>query len=82
MAIPTALNGQITDAVTQSGVQVLGSSAPVALGSLFQSTAHAMALAAHNATIAQQQGAITAQASTTAGVTMMYAALGISAKQP
>lgn len=78
MAIPTPVNGQITDAVTQSGVQVLGSAPPVALGSLLQSTAHAMALAAHNATLAQQQGAIAAQASTTAGVTLMYAALGLA----
>jgi len=81
MAFPTSVNSQITDAVAQSGVQVLGSSGPVALGSLFQSTAHAMALAAHNATLAQQQGAIAAQASTTAGVTLMFAALRITTDQ-
>lgn len=81
MAYPTAVNNQITDSISQSGVQVLGSAAPMALASLLQSMAHAMALAAHNATLAQQQGAIAAQASTTAGVTLMYAALGLAQKQ-
>lgn len=73
MAFPTAVNSQITDAVTQSGVQTLGSAPAVALANLFQSTAHALALAALNATNAQQQLQIVHQAATTQGVALLYA---------
>jgi Killing trait len=55
MAIPTAVNGQITDAVTQSNVNVLASAPAMALGSLYQAMASSMSLAAQNATYAQQQ---------------------------
>ncbi len=72
MAFPTAVNNQITDSVTQSNVQVLGSSAAVALGNLYQATAQALANAAHNATLAQQQMNMTAQAATTTGVALLY----------
>ena len=65
MAIPTAVNGQITDAVTQSNVSVLGSAPAEALGSLFLATAHAQGLAAANAVAAQQQAFTMAQAVTT-----------------
>jgi hypothetical protein len=68
MAYPTALNSQITDAVTQANVQVLGDAPAVALGSLYVSTAHALANAAHNATTGQQQLTIAAQAATVRGV--------------
>ncbi len=40
MAIPTAVNGQITDAVTQSNVKVLGDSPAMAMGAIYQSLAH------------------------------------------
>ena len=65
MAYPTPVNSQITDAVTQANVHVVGSAPAVALGNLYQATAQALANAAHNATSAQQQAAITAQAVTT-----------------
>ena len=65
MAFPTSVNSQITDAVTQSNVQVLGDAPAQALGSLYQATAQALGLAAQNATTAQQQAAILAQAVTT-----------------
>lgn len=68
MAFPTSVNSQISDAITQSGVIVLGSAPAVALGSLYVSTAHALANAAHNATAIQQQTNITAQAATAVGV--------------
>jgi killing trait domain-containing protein len=74
MAYPTAVNSQITDSVSQSGVQVLGTSSAVAIGALFQATAQALANAAHNATAAQQQMNITAQATTTAGVARLLSA--------
>jgi hypothetical protein len=84
MAYPTAVNNQITDAVTQSNVKVLGDAPAMALGSLYQATAQALANAAHNATSAQQQTNITAQAATTMGVATLYsidtASAGIATK--
>jgi len=72
MAFPTAVNSQITDSVTQANVQVLGTSPAIAMGNLYQATAQALANAAHNATLAQQQMYVTAQAATTMGVTLLY----------
>lgn len=82
MAFPTALNSQITDAVTQANVKVLGDAPAVALGSLYQTTAQALSNAAHNATANQQQMAITAQAATTAGVTRLLSLSGGAAPVP
>jgi len=72
MAYPTAVNSQITDAVSQANVKVLGDAPAIALGNLYQATAQALANAAHNATTAQQQTNITAQAATTMGITTLY----------
>lgn len=71
MAYPTAVNNQITDAVTQANVKVLGDAPAVAMGNLYQATAQALGNAAHNATIAQQQMNVTAQAATTMGVAVL-----------
>jgi hypothetical protein len=73
MAFPTAVNSQITDAVTQSNVKVLGDAPAMALGNLYQATAQALANAAHNATTNQQQANILAQAVTTACVQSLLA---------
>lgn len=73
MAFPTAVNSQITDSVTQSNVEVLGEAPAVAMGNLYQATSQALANAAHNATNAQQQTNVTAQAATTMGVATLYA---------
>lgn len=72
MAFPTAVNDQITDSVTQGNTQVLGVSPSIAMGNLYQATAQALANAAHNATLAQQQMYVTAQAATTMGVSLLY----------
>lgn len=72
MAFPTSVNNQITDSVTQANVKVLGDAPAMAMGNLFQATSQALSNAAHNATTAQQQTAITAQAATTMGVTTLY----------
>lgn len=84
MAFPTAVNDQITDSVTQANVKVLGDAPAMSMGNLFQATSQALANAAHNATMAQQQAAITAQAATTMGVTTLYsidtATTGVSTK--
>ncbi len=84
MAFPTAVNDQITDSVTEANVQVLGDAPAIAMGNLFQATAQALANAAHNATQAQQQAWVTAQAATTMGVATLYsldtAAVGVATK--
>ncbi|ADZ91955.1 RebB family R body protein [Marinomonas mediterranea] len=84
MAFPTAVNDQITDSVTQANVKVLGDAPAMSMGNLFQATSQALANAAHNATTAQQQTAITAQAATTMGVTTLYsidtASTGVATK--
>ena len=72
MAFPTPVNSQITDSVTQANVQTLGTAPAVAMGNLYQAIAQALANAAHNATVAQQQMYVTAQAATTAGVALLY----------
>jgi hypothetical protein len=73
MAFPTSVNSQITDSVTQVNTNTLGDAPAVAMANLYQATAQALANAAHNATTAQQQTNITAQAATTQGVAMLYA---------
>lgn len=72
MAFPTSVNSQITDSITQANVETLGVSPAVAMGNLYQAVAQALANAAHNATAAQQQMYITAQAATTQGVIQIY----------
>ncbi|MCY7295022.1 RebB family R body protein [Alteromonas sp. a30] len=72
MAFPTSVNDQITDSVTQANVEVLSSAPASAMGNLFQATSQALANAAHNATAAQQQMNIVAQAATTTGVALLY----------
>jgi hypothetical protein len=73
MAFPTAVNDQITDAVTQSNVKVIGESAAVALSNLYQATSSAFANSIQNATFAQQQSNLIHQATTTQGVNLIYA---------
>lgn len=72
MADNTAVNSQITDAVTQVNTKVLGDAPAMAMGNLFQATSQALSNAAHNATNSQQQANVTAQAATTMGVTTLY----------
>lgn len=68
MAFPTAVNDQITDSVTQSGVTTLGGVSATAMGNHLQASAQALANAANNATVAQQNGNVIAQAATTMAV--------------
>jgi len=72
MAFPTHVNDQITDSITQANTKVLGDAPAIAMGNLYQATAQALANAAHNATNAQQQSYVTAQAATTMGVATLY----------
>ena len=41
MAFPTAVNDHITDAVTQTNVKVIGEAPAMAMGTIYQSMAHA-----------------------------------------
>ena len=63
---------QITDAVTQANVKILGDAPGMAMGSLYQSTGQALGNAAHNATSAQQNASTILQATTTQGVALLY----------
>lgn len=71
MAFPTAVNSQITDAVTQASVETLGQAPAIALGSLYQTIAQSLGLAAQNAVNAQQQSNVLAQAATTRCVQLL-----------
>ena len=72
MALPTPVNGQITDAVTQSNVKVLGDAPAMAMGAIYQSLAHSTGILYENAASSQQQLAIAAQAATNQGVIQIY----------
>lgn len=72
MAMPTPVNGQITDAVTQSNVKVLGDAPAMAMGAIYQSLAHSTGILYENAVGSQQQLAIAAQAATNQGVIQIY----------
>jgi len=72
MAFPTAVNSQITDAVTQTNVKVLAEAPAMAMGSIYQSMAHSTGILFENAVSAQQQQNTLTQASTNQGVMQIY----------
>ncbi|WP_369980047.1 RebB family R body protein [Xanthomonas bundabergensis] len=85
MAYPTAVNNQITDAVTQSNVKVIGEAPAFAMGSIYQSLAHSSGILYENAVASQQQQNTLAQAANNQGVMQIYsldttAAAGASEK--
>lgn len=68
----TNVNSQITDAVTQSNVKVVGEAPAIALGNVYQTAARSTGLMFQNAVNAQNQQNILAQAATTQGVMQIY----------
>lgn len=72
MAFPTAVNSQITDAVTQSNVSLVAEAPAVAMGSIYQSLAHSTGVLFENAVAAQQQQDTLGQAATNQGVMQIY----------
>ncbi|MCJ9429361.1 RebB family R body protein [Kordiimonas marina] len=72
MAVPTAVNGQITDSVTQSNVEVLGNAPAMGMSATYQSLGHSIGLMFENAVGNQQQLAIAGQAATNQGVIQVY----------
>jgi hypothetical protein len=69
MAIPTPVNGQITDAITQSNLTTLGSAPGAALANLTNVAAQAFGLMMENAVTAQQSLNMVAQAATARQIT-------------
>lgn len=72
MADPTLVNGQITDAVTQSNVKILGEAPGQALATVYQVMAHSVGLGMQNAVAAQQQMNTLSSAVTTQGVNLLF----------
>jgi hypothetical protein len=72
MAFPTAVNDQVTDAVTQSNVKVVGEAPAMALSNLYQAMAHSTGILFENAVSAQQQQNTLAQAAANMGVMQIY----------
>lgn len=58
MALPTPVNGQITDAVTQANVKVLADGPALAMGAIYQSLAHSTGILYENAVSSQLPGAM------------------------
>lgn len=72
MTFPTSVNDQITDAVTQSNVKVIGEAPAMAMGSIYQAMAHSTGILFQNSVAAQQQQNILSQAATNMGVMQVY----------
>ncbi|QWF17838.1 RebB family R body protein [Lysobacter capsici] len=72
MAYPTAVNNQITDAVTQSNVKVIAEGPAFAMGSIFQASAHSTGILFENSIASQQQQNTLALAATNQGVMQIY----------
>lgn len=73
MAFPTAVNNQITDAVTQSNVKVVGEAPAMAVGTLYQTLAHSTGIMMENATGQQAQTSAVSQAITATVVSKLMA---------
>ncbi|MBE1160749.1 RebB family R body protein [Dyella acidiphila] len=72
MTFPTSVNNQITDAVTQSNVKVIGEAPAMAMGSIYQTMAHSTGILFENAVSAQQQQNTLSQAAANQGVMQIY----------
>lgn len=76
--MPGYVSDQITDAVTQSNVKVVGEAPAMAMGSLYQTATHSTGLMFENSVNAQNQHNILSQAATTQGVMQIYSVDSIS----
>ncbi|MDE1462172.1 RebB family R body protein [Spartinivicinus poritis] len=70
---PTNVNGAVVDSVTIANTKVLAEAPAMAMGSLYQTIGNSVAMAAANAVYAQQQANVGYQASSTLGVTKLFA---------
>ncbi|GAA4151994.1 hypothetical protein GCM10022217_06380 [Chryseobacterium ginsenosidimutans] len=71
-AASESVNDQITDAVTQSNVKVVGEAPVMALGNVYQTAAHSTGIMFENAVNTQNQQNILGQAATTQGIMQIY----------
>ena len=62
------VNSQVKAAIVQTNVKVLGEAPAMAMGSLYQTIGHSVAMAAADAVYAQQQANVTYQAASTLGI--------------
>jgi hypothetical protein len=65
------VNPQVTDAVTQTDVAVVGEAPAVGMGSLYQTLSNSVAMASANAVFSQQQANIEYQAASTHAVSFL-----------
>ena len=72
MADPTLVNGQITDAVTQANVKVLGDAPAQAIATVYQVMAQAVGLSMQNAVANQQRMNALGNALTVQSVNQIY----------
>jgi hypothetical protein len=71
-ATPTSVSGSVVDAVTVANTKVLAEAPAMAMGSVYQSLAHATGILFENAVSQQHQQGILAQAATTQGIIQIY----------
>ncbi|GHC64710.1 RebB family R body protein [Neogemmobacter tilapiae] len=72
MTAVTAVNDRITDAVTQSNVQVVADGPALAMASVYQTMAHSTGILLQNSVAATQQQNTLSQAATNQGVMQVY----------
>ncbi|WDE10120.1 RebB family R body protein [Thalassomonas haliotis] len=72
MPQPEIVNGAVIDAVTATNTKVLAEAPTMAMGSLYQTIANSVTMAAANAVYAQQQANITYQGAATLGITKLF----------
>ena len=72
---------QLTDALTQAAAETLGNTLAVSMANVIIATSHALANAAHNATVTQQNSNITAQAATAKSLETIYSSHGAITNQ-
>ena len=83
MADATLVNGQVTDAVTQTNVKVLGEAPAQSMALVYQTMAHSISLAMENAQQAQGGLQQIGNAVTSSAITMiMNAARQFENQQP
>ena len=80
MADATAVNSQITDAVTLANVKVLGEAPAQSMALIYQTMAHSISLAMENAQQAQGGLQQIGNAVTSSAITMILNAAGAAPK--
>jgi len=70
--MPDTVSPQITDAVTQANVKVIGEAPAMAMGTIYQTMAHSTGILFENAVNAQQQQNSLSQAAANQGVMQIY----------